>query len=213
MLKVQDVIKQFVQKPASHNGNIELMNVAFEADQAAIFGPPTEHFKQKFYMNDGWFDPKDLACHWYDKEQAAKDRSYAWRIFAEECGSQFMTAVGKLREDNNSHHAVMYYNILPTEPATENSCCTSATIICNSNKTIDYYASYRSNDAWRAWANDYAWHSFVHNLVISRFDRSYTRGKIYWHAINLYVLKEDVEKAFRPMMSQGWRGMLEEKNT
>jgi thymidylate synthase len=183
------------------------MNVSFVVDHGSIFGPSKVNEVQQFYMGgDGpedRFDPTDLSCSWYDKETTNK--TYAWRIFSEERGSQFATALGKLREDPKTRRAVMYYND-PNDTETS-ACCTSATLVLNDDGKLDYYVSYRSNDAYNAFANDVAWHNFVHNLAVSRFNRSVTKGKMYWHVTNLHVLKDDIPKVFKPMTTGGWRFM------
>jgi thymidylate synthase len=57
--------------------------------------------------------------------------------------------------------------------------------------TLDYHVFMRSNDAVFGYDNDYLWHDYVFNKMITdlseKLEKPVVRGKLIWNAGSLHV--------------------------
>ena len=189
-------IRTWLRATPVKNGMIELLNVSFEADEPSFFGSPAEG-KQKFFMSeDSYFNTKCSHAEFVklDDSNGISDDHYAWRLLSNSNGLQYYQAISWLLRDKESRKATMYYNA-QAHDGENPACCTGGQFIIRDNK-LHYMVTYRSNDAVKAYANDWAWHNLVHRMALIDLHKSYPDlklGTMYWNVGSFHIYQQDLE--------------------
>jgi len=185
----------------AEDGNIEIVNACFVADEPAIFGTPNHDYIDREL---DWYESMSLNVNditppipeiW--KSIASVDgqinSNYGWCIWSDENYYQFDSAIRTLTKNPASRQATMIY-IRPTmhDDATaggmKDFMCTYAVQLLIRNGKLDYLVYMRSNDAVFGYKNDYAWHAYIHKMARDAMSfHGLKLGKIYWNAASLHV--------------------------
>lgn len=143
--------------------------------------------------------------------------NYGWMIWSKENGSQYNNCLWQLVNDPATREACMIYqrpsmHVDATANHKHDFCCTYA-VQCFLNPvfkkyeceislpvgmlpdiesyTLDYHVFMRSNDAVFGYDNDYLWHDYVFNKMITdlseKLEKPVARGKLIWNAGSLHV--------------------------
>lgn len=189
-------IRTWLRATPVKNGMVELLNVSFEADEPSFFGPAAEG-RQKFFMSeDSYFNTKCSHSEFVKLADGngISDDHYAWRLLSNANGLQYYQAISWLMRDQTSRKAVMYYNA-QAHDGENPACCTGAQFIIRGNK-LHNMVTYRSNDAIKAYANDWAWHDLVHRMALIDLHKIYPDlelGKMYWNVGSFHIYQQDLE--------------------
>jgi len=206
---VDDIRNEFVRLKAANlqRGNTyEITAASFIADEPAIFGTPNQEYIDAEIK---WYKSKSLNVNniadYYGKVPAIwiqtadndgyVNSNYGWCIFSEENHNQYLQCLHKLGDYDDSRHGVMYY----TRPTMHydskyngmsDHMCTFAVQYHLIDNVLDAHVYMRSNDAIYGYLNDYAWQSYVLDMLVddlSHAHRVVRRGDIHWHASSLHV--------------------------
>ena len=189
---------------------IELIGASFLADEAAIFGTPSESYinaELDWYLS-GSTNINDIYKTESDADQSVtrRDPPDAWKYAANDHGEinsnyghlifddkyyrQFDNVVAELHHNPDSRRASMIY----TRPSiwtefNENGkndfICTNAVTYYIRNDELHCVVQMRSNDVVFGYKNDYAWQSYVLGQVANSLEIG--AGYIHWQVQNLHV--------------------------
>jgi thymidylate synthase len=206
-MNVQSIRKIFLEKLAEkdfeEDGNIEIINASFMADEPLIFGEINHKWNSeelRWYMSQS-LNVNDIAppvpAIW--KEVASSkgmiNSNYGWCIFNHKNGYQFHKAVDALLKNKNSRQAVMIY-IRPSmhEDAVidgmRDFMCTYSTQLLIRNGKLHHIVNMRSNDVIYGFKGDRFWQNTVLDLALYRLNDTYpdlVKGNLYWNTGSLHV--------------------------
>lgn len=182
---------------------IEIQNAAFIADEPIIFGKDNQDYIQRelgWYLSQSLYvddipegSPeiwKKVSCN-----RGSINSNYGWCIFSIENGLQFYHALRALSEDKNTRRSIMIYTRpemqvdFKEDGMSDFMCTTSVQYMIRDGK-LHSYVSMRSNDAVFGYKNDYAFQSFVLNMLYAALKPVYPDleiGYIHWNAVSLHV--------------------------
>jgi thymidylate synthase len=201
---IQQTFKNLLsQQIFSEDGNLEIINASFIADEETIFGDVVHgwcrrelqwYLSQSLKIED---IPAPIPAIW--KQIASLDgeinSNYGWCVFSEDNHRQYLTAIKALEANATSRQAVMIYT-RPTmhEDSRRNGMkdfmCTYSTQMLIRNNELHYIVNMRSSDVVFGYKGDWHWHNFVQDMALCNLERQYPelkKGPIYWNAGSLHV--------------------------
>lgn len=206
-MNVQSIREQFRAKLANNDfaedGNLELVNAHFIADEPTIFGTVNEDWNERevdwyFSMSRNVNDIQPPIPQIWQKV-ASKDglinSNYGWCIFSPENGQQYVKCAESLENNRQSRQAVMIYTrpSMHTDSKADGMSdfiCTNVVQVLIRDHTLQYFVYMRSNDAVFGFKGDFHWHTVVRDLLWDRLQMTYPdleKGNIHWNACSLHV--------------------------
>lgn len=206
-MNAQSIRKILIDKLAAQDfaedGNIEIINASFVANEPLIFGEVNDTWNARelrWYMSQS-LNVNDIAppvpAVW--KQVASLkgmiNSNYGWCIFSARNGNQFHKAIDALVKNKNSRQAVMIY-IRPSmhEDAVfdgmQDFMCTYSTQLLIRNGKLHHIVNMRSNDVVYGYKGDRFWQDTVLDLALARLNDTYpdlVKGNLYWNAGSLHV--------------------------
>ena len=180
---------------------VEVVGASFIADEPTIFGTPNEDYIKR---EIAWYESMSLRVDdipggaptiW--KQVASKsgyiNSNYGWAIWHTKNYEQYFNTFNELLANPNSRRAVMIY----TRPSmwkdyNVNGCsdfmCTNTVQYLIRDGKIHAVVQMRSNDVVFGYRNDYAWQSYVLDLLCRDLGRD--RGDIHWTVGSLHVYEK-----------------------
>lgn len=208
MKTVEDVRNEFIemlhQGRISDDGNIEIINASFIADEPSIFGEPNLDWHRReldWYLscslniND---IEQPIPAIWKQVASVTGEinSNYGWCIYSKENKYQFANAIHSLVLNPNTRQAVMIY-IRPSmhgdavKDGASDFMCTYSTQLLIRNNQLHYIVNMRSNDAVFGYKGDLAWHKYVYENALSKLHECglshVERGNIFWNAGSLHI--------------------------
>jgi len=199
----------FQKQDFAEDGNLEIVNASFIADEPFIFGNIDNSYTLRELQ---WYKsqslkvsdiPGDVPKIWQQiaSTKGEINSNYGWAIFSKANGNQYEKALTALLDNPNSRQAVMIY-IRPSmhEDSTRDGmkdfmCTYSAQMLIRKNR-LHYIVNMRSNDAVYGYKNDFFWQQWVRDLAFEILSNHYTDlkiGNIYWNAGSLHVYPRHFE--------------------
>jgi thymidylate synthase len=212
-MDVQDIRDIFKAKLATNDfaedGNIEIVNASFVADESSIFGTPNQDWHQRelrWYLSQSLnvneiTPPVPAVWRRVANEEGEINSNYGWCIFSRQNGQQFERAINALEIDRNSRQAAMIY-IRPSmhddskRGGMHDFMCTYSTQLIIRDDELHHLVFMRSNDAVYGYKGDYFWQDAVHDMALSRLKQKYKdlkKGKLYWNAGSLHIYPQHFE--------------------
>jgi thymidylate synthase len=189
--------KQFV------NGTLEIIGESFIASEASLFGLPNEEYirKELDWYSSGSTNVNDIPggppTIW--KQIASPDgeinSNYGYLLFGEANGFQYDNVYKTLVADPGSRRATAIYT-RPTMHQDWNRdgmadfVCTNAVQYLIRNGKLHLVVQMRSNDVVFGYRNDWAWHRYTQELLLTELQGqgiTVTRGDITWNAASLHL--------------------------
>jgi thymidylate synthase len=205
----QIFINKLSRNEVSDDGNIEIINASFKADESHIFGSVNDEWNErefKWYLSQS-LNVNDIAppvpTIWR-QVASAKGRinsNYGWCIFSQQNGYQFHKAIDALAANKNSRQAVLIY-IRPTMhtdskvDGMRDFMCTYSTQLLIREGQLHHIVNMRSNDAIYGFKGDYFWQNKVHDMALARLQEAYIdlkKGDMYWNAGSLHIYPKHFE--------------------
>lgn len=205
MLTTRSIRNEFHMKllgeDIADDGNLEIVNASFIADEPAIFGQPNHdwHARERAWYNKMSLNVNDIEPPipqiW--KGIAAEDgtinSNYGWCIFSKDNGNQYTSAIDVLINAPTSRQAVMIYNrpsmhVDSKAKGMRDFMCTYATQLIIRKGLLHYLVFMRSSDAVYGYKGDWAWHNFIHDLAVSNLHmHNVKKGHMHWNAGSIHV--------------------------
>jgi thymidylate synthase len=207
MYKVEDIRNKFIELKnditVAEDGNIELINISFVADEEAIFGKLDENYAiaevnwymlQSLNIND---IPYKIPKIWKKiaTESGQINSNYGWCIFSKENFSQYANCIEEIKYNKFSRRACMIYN-RPNmhsdycSDGMDDFICTYSTQLLIRDNKLHYLVYMRSNDAVFGYKNDRYWHNFIFDCALRNLQAKYKdlqKGELYWNAASLHI--------------------------
>ena len=206
-MNVQEIRNQFKEKLASgdfaDDGNLEIVNASFIADEPSIFGEINKDWNSKelrWYISQS-LNVNDIAPPvpkvWAQvaSSKGLINSNYGWCIFSIGNGNQFSKALTALVKNKNSRQAVMIY-IRPSmhedsiADGMRDFMCTYSTQLLIRSGKLHHLVNMRSNDVVFGYKGDFFWQDLVHEFALSTLKNTYpdlVKGNLYWNAGSLHV--------------------------
>lgn len=206
-MNVQSIRKIFIDKLAindfAEDGNLEIINASFIADEPSIFGEINPEWNTKelrWYMSQS-LNVNDIAppvpTIWNQvaSSKGLINSNYGWCIFSNKNGNQFNKAIDSLVKNKNSRQAVMIY-IRPSmhedsvHDGMRDFMCTYSTQLLIRDGKLHHIVNMRSNDSVYGFKGDRFWQDTVHDFAIGSLNKTYpnlVKGNLYWNAGSLHV--------------------------
>lgn len=206
MLRIEDLRDEFARARKDGlitNGTIELVGESFIASEPTIFGAPNEDYikRELAWYKSGSLNVNDIPGGapkiW--KAVATPDgfinSNYGWLMFDEANGMQIEQVVQHLLADPQTRRATAVYT-RPTihqdwnRDGMTDFICTNAVQYLIRDGQLVVVVQMRSNDVIFGYRNDYAWHKYLQELILSDLEAHgivYGAGPIIWHAASLHV--------------------------
>ena len=190
---------------------IEMLGATFIADEASIFGVPSEEYikaeiewykSQSTNINDIYGPDREPPAAWkYAADVHGNINSnYGKLIFSNQYHNQYKKAVTELMRDPDTRRAEMIY----TRPSiwTEfddngmsDFICTNAVTYYIRDNKLHAVVQMRSNDVVFGYKNDYAWQQYVMKEIVKDLNigsgpflhSNITLGDMIWQVQNLHV--------------------------
>ena len=198
--------KQFV------NGTVELIdaNLTFDPMRPYIDLGTQKKAPRKYIQKElNWFLSQDLSINGHVddveiwKQIAAKETghvnsNYGWMVFSKENGDQYAHAVYQLKTNPNGRQSTCIY-MRPTMQVEWNDrvhadhdfACTFATQHLIRNERLDYIVWQRSMDLIFGFVNDFAWHCYVYQKMLSELNMDSSiqikPGRVLYHAGSAHI--------------------------
>lgn len=185
------------------DGNLELINASFVADEDTIFGELNHDWcrrERRWYLTQSLNVadiPPPIPRIWKDVASAhgQVNSNYGWCIFSKDNGEQYVKAIDALKANRNSRQAVMIYNRPSMHEDSKRDgmhdfMCTYSVQLLIRNNMLHYIVYMRSNDAVYGYKGDRHWHDFVHDMTLSNLLGTYQnieKGLMFWNAGSLHV--------------------------
>jgi len=183
---------------------IELIGASFIADEESIFGTVNKDYvnseiewysMESTNINDIYGGEKEPPAAWKmtANEHGEINSNYGHLIWSESLFTQYEHVFSELRHNPDSRRGSMIY----TRPSiwkeyNENGkndfICTNSVTYYIRDEILHCVVQMRSNDVIFGYKNDYAWQSFVLNMLAS--DLGIETGNIYWQVQNLHVYEK-----------------------
>lgn len=201
---IRESFKSMLERGAlAEDGNLELINASFIADEDVIFGTLNDDWSQR---ERRWYISKSLNVNdipppipkiWQQiaSSNGEINSNYGWCIFSDENHHQYLKAIDALVASPISRQAVMIY----TRPSMHEDSkrdgmrdfmCTYSVQLLIRNNLLHYIVNMRSNDAVFGYKGDSDWHRFVHNMAMANLAGVYPnlqKGLLFWNAGSLHV--------------------------
>jgi len=222
LTRVADIRRHFIVELLKGNfvidksgvKTLERIGANFIADEPTIFGTVNEEYVKRELE---WYKSRSLYINnipggapkiW--KQVAGLDgrinSNYGWCIWDEENYNQYTHVRNQLFWQPNSRRAIMIY----TRPKmwleydamgmSDFICTNTVQYLIRDNK-LHAIVNMRSNDAWAGYRNDWAWQSYVLDMLlfdlnVNRASKAfsdsaeaapYTRGNIHWSVGSLHL--------------------------
>lgn len=194
MLAAQDVVE---------DGNLEIINATFVADEPSIFGEVNEDWcrrELRWYMSQSLSVediPPPIPQIW---KQVASfngriNSNYGFLIWSSKNGLQFENAIEALMQNPASRQALMIYTrpSMHIDAKVDNMrdfiCTNTVQLVIRKNK-LHYMVNMRSNDVVFGYKGDRHWHDFVFELALHRLQGKYPtleKGLMFWNAGSLHI--------------------------
>lgn len=206
MLLIEDLREELVAKYKAKrfvNGTVELVGESFLANQPTIFGAPNFDYtdRELDWYRSGSLNVNDIPGGapkiW--KQVATPEgeinSNYGYLFLDERNGSQLENVIRHLIADPGTRRATAVY----TRPSIhkdwnwndmQDFICTNAVQYLIRDNKLDVVVQMRSNDVVFGYRNDYVWHCYAQQLVISDLAANGVRvqaGSIIWNAASLHV--------------------------
>lgn len=206
MLLIEDLRDEFARlrkEGKEVNGTIELVGESFLANEPTIFGAPNHDYtdRELDWYRSGSLNVNDIPggapAIW--KRVATPDgeinSNYGFLFFDERNGSQLEHVVRHLLADPQTRRATAVY----TRPSIhedwnwngmQDFICTNAVQYLIRDGRLNVVVQMRSNDVVFGYRNDYVWHRYAQQVVISDLAAHgiyLEAGHIYWHAASLHI--------------------------
>jgi thymidylate synthase len=194
------VLKDIEQYVIDKSGvkTLEIINANFIANEPTIFGELNHDYINRelsWYIGMSRYIhdiPGGAPTIW--KQVASSNgyinSNYGWCIWSVENYDQYENVLNELRINPNSRRAIMIYT-RPTmwkdynvDGMSDFMCTNTVQYVIRYNK-LHAIVQMRSNDVVFGYRNDYAWQSYVLDLLCE--DLSIERGLIYWNVGSLHV--------------------------
>jgi thymidylate synthase len=206
-MNVQSIRKTFIDKLAAQDfaedGNLEIINASFIADEPLIFGELNDvwnarelrwYMSQSLNVND-IAPPVPLVWQQVASKKGMINSNYGWCVFSNRNGHQFHKAIDALIKNKNSRQAVMIY-IRPSMhedsviDGMRDFMCTYSTQLLIRGGKLHHIVNMRSNDVVYGYKGDMFWQDTVLDLALARLNANYpelVKGNLYWNAGSLHV--------------------------
>lgn len=207
MYKTKDIRKAFIDLKSnssiSDDGNYELINVNFIANEETIFGKLNEQYAKAEW---NWYKSKSLDIRdipgkipgiWKDicSINHEVNSNYGWCILSKENYQQYFNCLIELKRNKYSRRACMIYNRpsiyedYDKEGMNDFICTYSTQLLIRDNK-LHYLVYMRSNDAIFGYKNDRFWHDKIFMncyRVLSKHYPDLEKGNLYWNCASLHI--------------------------
>lgn len=181
---------------------LEIISACFIADEPTIFGTVNIDYVRREL---DWYKSMSLNVNdipegppkiW--KQVATKDglinSNYGWCIWSSENKNQYNHVMRELQTNPHSRRAIMIY----TRPNMWNDynadgmsdfMCTNTVQYVLRDSVLSAIVQMRSNDVIYGYKNDYAWQSYVLDMLCN--DTGNSRGDIHWNAGSLHIYEHN----------------------
>jgi thymidylate synthase len=207
---VQDIRDEFIRLHAAGQfitdktgvKTLEIVGATFVANEPTIFGVPNEEYIKR---EIDWY--RSMSMNVYDMDgdppkiwkQAADENgnvnsNYGYLLWHEDNHRQYDRVYTELAYKPNSRRAVAIY----TRPSMwhdyhkngrNDFVCTNTVQYLVRDDAVHAVVQMRSNDVVYGYRNDYAWQSYVLNLLA--IDLGLPIGVIHWQVGSLHVYERD----------------------
>lgn len=204
MLKCSDIRLMFQNTTPNTDGMVEVLGVAFEADEPAIFGEPSEDYIRK---EIDWYNSCSLTIEDMPKPPRIWEKisgidgivnsNYGWCIYSKENGYQYGNVLNELSMNPESRRGCMIYTRPSmhrdsTAHGKDDFMCTNAVNYFIRDNTLYAVVQMRSNDIIYGYKNDWAWQMHVAKQLAEQL--CVDDVKIIWNAASLHMYPNHVEK-------------------
>lgn len=206
MLYLEDLRDEFARLRIENktvNGTLEIVGESFLANETTIFGNPNHDYtdRELDWYRSGSLNVNDIPGGppkiWQQvaDEDGYINSNYGYLFFDEENGSQLENVVRHLLADRNTRRATAIY----TRPSMHTDwnadgmsdfICTNAVQYLIRGGELVVVVQMRSNDVVFGYRNDYVWHRYAQQVVISDLAAHNVHvkaGAIVWNAASLHV--------------------------
>jgi thymidylate synthase len=220
--RVADIRRHFIVEHLKGNfvidktgvKTIEIVGANFTADQETIFGPVNDEYVLRELE---WYKSRSLKVAdipggapkiW--QQVASKsgfiNSNYGWCIWDEDNHTQYMHVRNELYWNPNSRRAEMIYNrpsmwLDYNKDGMSDFMCTNAVQYLIRDHKLHAVVQMRSNDVVFGYRNDYAWQSYVLDMLLNDLNMNraakafsesleavpYERGDITWQVGSLHI--------------------------
>lgn len=204
---VSDIRNEFIglkqDGVIADDGNYEILNACFIADEASIFGTVNKEYCQielDWYLSES-LNVNDIQgkipaiWEYVSGKDGQINSNYGWCIFSEENHKQYESALMALKQSKVSRQSNMIYT-RPTmhQDSTmhgmKDFMCTNNVQLVIRNNHLHYFVFMRSNDAVFGYKNDKFWHDYVFNKAYRELEDFYPgllKGDMIWNAGSIHV--------------------------
>lgn len=206
MLLIEDLRSELAAKYKAKkfvNGTVELVGESFLANQPTIFGAPNFDYtdRELDWYRSGSLNVNDIPGGapkiWQQVATAEGEinSNYGYLFLDERNGSQLENVIRHLIADPGTRRATAVY----TRPSIhkdwnwndmQDFICTNAVQYLIRDGKLDVVVQMRSNDVVFGYRNDYVWHCYAQQLVISDLAANgmhVQAGSIIWNAASLHI--------------------------
>lgn len=206
MLLIEDLRSELAAKYRAKqfiNGTVELIGESFLANQQTIFGAPNFDYtdRELEWYRSGSLNVNDIPGGapkiWQQVATAEGEinSNYGFLFLDERNGSQLENVIRHLLNDRGTRRATAVY----TRPSIhkdwnwndmQDFICTNAVQYLIRDNKLHVVVQMRSNDVVFGYRNDYVWHCYAQQLVISDLAANGVHveaGPIIWNASSLHV--------------------------
>tara|TARA_R110000765_G_scaffold51064_3_gene103399 strand:- start:2907 stop:3614 length:708 start_codon:yes stop_codon:yes gene_type:complete len=204
MMTVNDIRQHFIDELAAERftidktgaKTIEIIGASFIADEASIFGTPSEKYiaSELAWYESGSTNINDIYGPQYSPPAAWKyaadkhgniNSNYGHLIFSKKYYSQFSNVAKELIDNPDSRRAMMVYN-RPSiwaeynENGKSDFICTNAVSYTIRDNKLHVVVQMRSNDAVYGYKNDFSWARYVQDKLIRKINRHHRTFSDAW---------------------------------
>ena len=200
---VDHIVKLLKAQEISEDGMVELINISFQVDKDYILRESNKDYIEReieWYKSQSLFVkdiPGNTPAIWeqVSDENGKINSNYGWCIFSADNEYQYTSALVQLQNDKNTRKSIMIY----TRPSMQTDynkngmsdfmCTNNVQLFIRNNKLI-YIVNQRSCDAVFGFNNDYAWHKFVYDKLMSDLKETYSdlkESNIQYNCGSLHV--------------------------
>jgi len=204
MMTVNDIRQHFIDELAAERftidktgaKTIEIIGASFIADEASIFGTPSEKYiaSELAWYESGSTNINDIYGPQYSPPAAWKyaadkhgniNSNYGHLIFSKKYFSQFENVAKELIDNPDSRRAMMVYN-RPSiwaeynENGKSDFICTNAVSYTIRDNKLHVVVQMRSNDAVYGYKNDFSWARYVQDKLIRKINRHHRTFSDAW---------------------------------
>lgn len=201
MSSIQEIRETFLylhRETRDPDQMLEIIGASFIANERSIFGKPNEDFITReiaWYWSRipnirAMMPPVPKIWEEVSGDEGQVNSHYGYLIFSEENGSQYRNVWNELTRHPAGRRATMIYTrpTMHTDATADGKndfICTNAVSYFIRDGRLNAVVQMRSNDVVYGYRNDFAWQSFVLDLLCA--DTGTQRGQIVWQAASLHV--------------------------